>query len=208
MRAGNMRLAWTFLGIAVALSGCAFQKQAIEIKPALEATAGDVGRGHKVWVTISDERPHTTLGTRGAQGVGAELTVAGDLSASIKNSVAEGLRQKGFTVLDGPAPDGRELHIEVRNLDYQVVVGFWAGTLHTSCGLKGVCMAGSSRSFENMYRGENQVSIQVVQSDERNIRFVNLVVSQAINALLGDTTLTGCLASPPGEPVAVSSPVH
>lgn len=84
--------------------------------------------------------------------------------------------------------------MEIRNLDYRVVVGFWAGTLSTECGLKAICIHGSARPFEQLYRGEFQESVQVVQTAEANQKYINAAVSKAINALLQDPRLIQCLA--------------
>lgn len=62
--------------------------------------------------------------------------------------------------------------------------------------MKAVCIIGNRRPYENLYRGEFQESIQVIQSDEANDRYINLAVSSAINSLLQDDQLLRCLALP------------
>jgi uncharacterized lipoprotein len=184
-----------FFALAMLLvSGCAFQQQAIRIQPQLEVAESTVGAGRNVRVNVVDERPKSTLGTRGAQGVGSELTIEGDLVATIKGAVEEGLRRHGFVPVQADA-GGRELRVEIRNVDYGINVGFWAGTLKVDCSLKGICQRGSLRPYEQLHRNEFKESVQVVQGQEANNRYVSSAVSGALNALLNDRELMQCLAT-------------
>ena len=177
-------------------SGCAFQQQAVRVSPELQVAESTIGAGRTVQLTVVDERPKSTLGTRGARGVGAELTLEGDLVATVRTAVEEGLRRHGFVPVATDA-GGRELRIEIRNLDYGINVGFWAGKLKVDCSLKGICQRGDARPYEKLHRGEFQESIQVVQGQDANNHYVSSAVSAALNALLNDRDLMQCLASEP-----------
>jgi uncharacterized lipoprotein YajG len=191
------RLAAVVMFVTVLSSGCAFAPhKSVVINPELSVKESAMGQGQKIWTNVVDERPRSTLGTRVVRGVVSEISVEGDLRVAIRNSVADGLRRQGFSPVDTRLSDDRELRVEIRNLDYTVFRGFWAGTLRTECGLKAVCLLGSSRPYENLYRGEFQESIQVIQPEEANERYINSAVSSAINALLLDPQLMRCLASP------------
>jgi len=78
--------------------------------------------------------------------------------------------------------------------DYAVNSGFWAGKLNVEFLLKGICIKGNSRPYEQTYRGEYRTNVQVVQGEDANNSYVNDAVSEAINALLNDEQLLGCLA--------------
>lgn len=175
------------------LGGCTFSQQAVKITPQVTVAQSNVGEGRQVRVTVVDERPKTTLGTRGAKGVGADMTIDGNIVAIFQTAVEDGLRRQGF-VPTQDASESRELRAEIRNLDYGVITGFWAGTLKVDCSLKGICRRGSERPYERLHRGEFTESIQVVQGDEANDRYVSEAVSKAVNALLTDQELIRCLA--------------
>jgi len=177
--------------VAMALTGCAFQKQAIRLQPTVNVAASDIGAGKLTMVTVSDERPRTTLGTRGVGGIGEQLTLEGDLPTIVKNALEGGLQKQGFAT-NGPIAN--QLRVEIRNLDYTLNSGFWAGKLNVEFLLKGVCMKGDARPYEQMYRGEYRKNVQVVQGGDSNSQFVNQVVSDAINSLLADQALMRCLA--------------
>lgn len=178
--------------VAVVLSsGCAFQKQAIRLQPTINVASSNVGSGTLTMVSVSDERPRTTLGTRGVGGIGEQLTLDGDLVVTIRTAVTEGLQRQGFAT-NGPMEN--QLRVEIRNLDYGVNSGFWAGKLNIEFLLKGICLKGNSRPYEQMYRGELRKNVQMVQGEDANTEYVNQVVSQSINALLNDASMTNCLA--------------
>lgn len=188
----------TFKWLAIVLmvgfaSGCTFTQQAVKITPQVEVSGAQVGNGAPVRVNVVDERPKTTLGTRGAQGVGADMTVEGDLAAIVRNAIEGGLARLGFSPTQDPAEE-RELRVEIRNLDYNVIVGFWAGTLKVDCSMKSVCVRNGGRPYELLHRGEFTESVQVVQGAEANNHYVSEAVSDAVNSLLADRELMQCLA--------------
>ena len=160
--------------ITIGLSGCAFTPQAIELQPKVNVVESSIGQGRVVYVNVVDERGKTTLGIRGA-GVGADLTLKGDLRTIIRSSTIGGLTRQGFSPTMETVPGARELRVEVRSLDYQVIRGFWQGTLRTTCSLKAICKQGTAREYERLHNGKYEVGVQVVQSDDRNTRFVNTV---------------------------------
>ena len=180
-------------GFIVIMSGCAFAPQAVKIKPAPQITSTMVGEGKSIVVTVIDERPRKTLGTRGVRGAGAEITIDGDLPLIIQESLIGGLRQQGFTPTPNNLSEPRQLRAEIRNLDYEVIMGFWAGTLRTAFGLKAFCILGGNRPYEKLYLGESRDYIQVVQGQESNEEHINAAVSNALNELFQDPLLNKCL---------------
>lgn len=191
------KLATLFLVLALLTVGCAFAAhKPVLIKPELSIEESTVGKNQEIWINVVDERTRKTLGTRGVRGIGTEITVEGDCTLALHNSLADGLSRQGFRPVDVRTSDDRELRVEIRNLDYNLIMGFWAGTLRTACGLKAFCIIGNTRPYENLYLGEFQKSVQVVQADEANQLYINSAISSAINSLLQDLQLMQCLAAP------------
>lgn len=178
---------------SVFLTGCTFKHQAVRIQPQVDVPASTIGGGAAVRVNVVDQRPKTTLGTRGARGVGADMTIEGDLNQIFRSAIEDGLARQGFVPTQDQNEE-RELRVEVRNLDYDVIVGFWAGTLKVDCSLNAVCRQGGLRPYEEMHRGQFTESVQVVQGAEANNRYVSDAVSSAVNSLLSDQQLLQCLA--------------
>jgi uncharacterized lipoprotein len=175
-------------------SGCAFAPQAVKLSPEIKVEQSSLGGNQAVRVSVVDERPKSTLGTRGARGVGAELTLEGDLVEIVRTSLGEGLARKGFTAQSLQGAEVPELRVEIRSLDYGVTVGFWSGDLRTQCSLKAICIHGSDRPYEKLHRGEFKENVQVVQGAEANNVYVSNALSEALNSVLADSGLMGCLA--------------
>jgi uncharacterized lipoprotein YajG len=195
------------VSFAALLGGCAFATQApIAVKPDLVVPQTSQGAGKNVQVVIADERAKKTLGTRGVRGVGSELTVAEDFPDKLRTSIEQGLQREGFKTVAQLPPDGRELKVEIRDLEYSATMGFWAGTLRTNCALHAACQIGQTRPYEKLFRGEHEESIQVVQGEAANTGYVNDAVSKAVNALVTDPELLQCLASVPGTTLAPPPP--
>lgn len=186
------------LAIAAFASGCAFTPQAVVIAPQLTTGPSQLGAGAAVSINVVDERPKKTLGTRGVSGVGAELTIEGDLANIVYKAIAEGLERQGYRTSAGPAnTGGRELRAEIRNLDYIVIRGFFEGTLRIDFGIKAICIQGTVRPYEQMHHGEHVTGVQVVQTADANNIYVSQVVSDGVNSLLQDQQLLACLAGRP-----------
>lgn len=182
------------VGLLLLSTGCVWTSQAVDIRPEIQVSSSSIGQGRQVYLGIADERPRSTLGTRGVRGVGANLTLKEDLVKTVENAVTGGLKRQGFNVISAKAAEGRELRIEIRNLDYSVTQGFWSGTLRVENGLKAICIIGLNRPYERLYRGEHEESIQVVQTEASNNEYVSKAVSLAINQLLQDERLMKCLS--------------
>jgi uncharacterized lipoprotein YajG len=143
---------------------------------------------------VVDERPRQTLGTRSFNGIGAELTVGGDFTNVVRTALADGLQRQGFMVTSRKTSDVHELRVEIRNLDYGLTQGFLANTLRVECGLKAICIIGSERPDERLYRGKDMEKVQFIQGNQANEKYINTAISRAINALLQDSELINCLA--------------
>lgn len=180
--------------LAALASGCAFAPQAISIKPRVEATPSRIGGGRDLPVNVVDERTKKTLGTLAPGNVGADLSLEGSLVETVQKAVGEGLTRMNFKPSSVRAGGGHELRIEIRNLDYTTIRGFWAGTLRVDAGLKAICVREGMRPYEKLHTGEFVESVQVVQSKEANARYISTALSSAVNALLADKELIECLA--------------
>ncbi len=189
-----MKAYWAcVVGLLVITSGCAFTPQAVKIKPEPQVATTTAGQGKSLSVAVIDERPRKTLGTRGVKGVGAEIAIDGDLPSIVEESLIRGLRRQGFTPTSNNPSEPRQLRAEIRNLDYELLMGFWAGKLRTAFGLKAYCVLGTNRPYERLYLGEFRESVQVVQGQEANERYINAAVSKALDELFQDSSLTNCL---------------
>lgn len=186
---------WIAIAAAFAASACAFEPQAVVITPKVEAADSRIGANRPINLNVVDERPRSTLGTRGVKGVGADLTISGDLAAIVRDSLIDGLTRQNFRPLVGQNPESRELRVEIRNLDYTVTQGFWTGSLRVDTSLKTICIRGVQRPYEFLHRGENADDVMVVQTAESNNVYISKAVSAAIASVLKDQALLTCLSN-------------
>jgi uncharacterized lipoprotein YajG len=173
----------------ICLAGCAFEPQVVQVQPVLNPSVQPVGKGAAVSVVVADERPTQSLGQRGADNMGAELTVGDTLAGTVRSSIEQGLAANGFQI----APGGRLLDVEIRGLDYVVSSGMWNGKIRADCALKAACDSGHG-AYDQFYRGHFERKVQVIADEEENNRYVSEAVSNAINLLLSDPALARCLA--------------
>jgi len=176
------------------VTSCALTPQSVTLRPKVEVAATSLGQGRTVGVTVVDERPRSIVGYRGVGTMGATITTAGDPPSAVQAALADGLRRHGFNPVMGQVPEGRELRVEIRGLDYTLSQAVFGSTLRTESTLKGICVIGSTRPYEGTYRGEYEESIHIVPSDSANEEYLNLVLSRAIQRLFQDTQLIQCLA--------------
>jgi uncharacterized lipoprotein len=185
---------WIVSPLAVLLASCAFTPQQVTLNPQVQVSPGGFGQGRSVPFTAVDERPSSAIGSRGVGGFGAEITSNQDVAAIIHGALSDGLRRQGFSPVPATGSDARALRVEIRNLEYKVTPGIFVGTLRTEAVLKGICMMGSGRPYERLYRGQHEESVFVVQFAGQNEEYINRSVSQAVNSLLQDSDLMKCLA--------------
>lgn len=180
-----------FVGLT---SGCAFAPQAVLLSTKVEVAPSQVGGGRELPVNVVDERPKKTLGTVAPGNIGADISLEGNLVATVQEAIGEGLSRMNFKQAAARAGAKHELRIEIRNLDYTVIRGFWAGTLRVDAGLKAICVRDGLRPYEKLHTGEFVESVQVVQPKEANARYISAALSSAVNALLADKELVACLS--------------
>jgi hypothetical protein len=133
------------------------------------------------------------------------------LTQIVRSAIADGLSKQAFSpVAAGTVTSPSELRVEIRNLDYTMIMGFWAGTLRVDVGLKANCLRGATRPYEKLFRGEYVESVQVVQSPENNNQYISTAVGEAVSSLLKDQDLMRCLAATvhDSDPAIQSKPVQ
>lgn len=188
----------TLLAIVVMLSilcgACALTPQSVTLKPAIQIPPNNIAKGRQVALNTVDERTRSVIGSRGVGGFGAHITTQQDVAVIVNDSIAGGLRQKGFDVQTIVSPnDPKELRVEIRNLEYTLTPGIFVGTLRTEAAIKGVCNINKNREYERLYRADSSESVLVVQFAEENEQRINESLSKVLRSMLDDDQLIKCL---------------
>jgi len=189
------RLALAALLVAVAFStGCTFVPQEANIAPAAGVMASDEGRNISVAVRVVDDRPSKSLGRRGNGMVkAAEISSAQDLAAVVHASVVDGLRKKGFVVVDYQGTADPRLTLEIRMLEYSTSAGFWTAGVHVQGAIKAVAVRGAE-TYDRMYRTENEQRIVIVPTASTNEKWINEALTEVLQQFFDDTGLFRFLA--------------
>lgn len=174
------------------ISGCAFSAQRVNLAPEVRVYGSPIGGGAPVFVNSVDERPSEVLGVRGGQGIGAPVS-AGNVHLVVKAALEDGLRQLGFAPVAQHTNGIPELRVEIRALEYKIATGLFAGGLDVNGALKAFCVVGERRPYEQLYRGRHEETLLVVPSAGQNTQYINSALSRAIESVLTDKDLLGCL---------------
>src|SRR5262245_20365568 len=102
------------LGLAL-VAGCAWTSQRANLRPTVDVTEVDFGRGRPVSVRVSDERSRVAFGNKIPTG-GGELSPAEDPAEVVRAAIASGLTRLGFAVSGGQVAN--HLDVELRAIDY------------------------------------------------------------------------------------------
>jgi uncharacterized lipoprotein YajG len=178
---------------ALAMTGCAYKAQTVNISPPINVAPSSVGAGIQVQVSVVDERASKSLGRRGnAYGAAAEITAAGDMTQIVRERVIEGLTRKGFVVTDQPAAGGPRLEVEIRLLEYGTSQGFWTGGVQIQSTLKADAENRGER-FEKIFRSDREERVAVVPTAEKNAEWINRALGESLDQMLNDADLTAFL---------------
>jgi uncharacterized lipoprotein len=176
------------------LVGCAYTPHKVALRPAVVVAEANVGGDVEVAVKVVDERPEQSLGHRGtAFGKAAEITTDQDVAGIFHEQVVEGLKKKGFSPVVYAEDFPRRLKVEVRLISYSTSTGLWTGGVHTKAAIKAVA-SNNEKTYEKLYRAENEVRKAFVPSAKTNIRLINEIVSQVLQKLFQDQDLMAFLA--------------
>ncbi len=183
-----IRLFSLFIIISL-LGGCAFAPQKATLAPVVDVASSSEGEGITVAVRVVDERPSKSLGRRGtAYGAAAEITTDQDLAVIVQQQLTDGLKKKGFEVMDYSDNKDPRLSIEIRLLEYTTSQGFWTGGVQIQGAIKAVA-AHNGDSFERLYRSEKNERIVIVPTAATNESWINTALSDLMNQLFEDVDL-------------------
>lgn len=189
-----MRTLVTVLASAFVLSGCAFAKQQANLAPTVSVVESTQGQGMTVAVRVVDERPSKSLGRRGsAYGAAAEITAVQEVAVVVQQQVVDGLKKKGFTIIDYAPGQPRNLTVEVRFLDYSTSQGMFTGGVNIRGALKASAQR-DGQTYEQLYRSDKEERVVVVPTAKTNEQWINTALSEVLQQLFNDQGLMTFLA--------------
>jgi len=174
--------------VALAISGCSYNKQTATFAPTVVVAKTNEGAGAPIGLRVIDERPTKSLGHRGnIHGRAAEITTNQDLAAVFHDKISEGLSNRGYKVVpyDGAST---KLSVELRSLEYSTSTGFWSGGVAVNAAMKAVASKPGD-TYERMYRSDSERRVQFVPTAGKNEQDLNNGVSAIITDMFDDVGL-------------------
>lgn len=190
----NMADVRAVLLAVVLLAGCALTSQQATLKPELQLSPTDLGRGTTVTLKVVDERPDKTLGHRGAGMKGAKITTEQDVAEVFREKVVEGLKTYNFDPVPYSESIPKLLTIEIRLIEYSTSQGFATITVHTKTALKAIARDGG-KTYDNFFRADYEESFGAIPFAEENEALINKVLSDVVQKLFHDQELMAFLAA-------------
>ncbi|MCK5656175.1 MAG: hypothetical protein KAI03_07790 [Candidatus Aureabacteria bacterium] len=167
--------------------------QTVEFAPDVRVLGSNIGKGREVLITVKDERTKKILGRRGSGfGPAASITTTQDLPKIILKRVKSALKAYNFKPVESGSIS-RSLSVEIRAVEYDTSMGFASSGVHVRASLKADGKNGVS-VFEKFYRAEKDKRIIIVPTAKSNAKFINEVLSQALENLINDQELLDFLA--------------
>lgn len=175
---------------ALYFMGCAPMK--VNFDPQLNITELNLGAGKKISLQVYDARPETTFGrTAPAR---PPLNSDQNIAELFKDRISDGLRKKGFDVLQDAKLNQPDLTVEIRLLKLSSSgIGFFS-KLTFKC----ICK-NSSKPYENIFRKNAFRKSDLLQNISNLVTkkmasdVLNNVVSQGLERMLQDVELLKCL---------------
>lgn len=187
-----MRSLTTILTAAVfaaLLSGCALSPQMINITPAPEVTARNVGNNVAVAITGTDQRSRPEFGTRGGvYGETSLIRAANSLTDTVVDAVRKGLQQQGFNAYN-PGADSTALEVRVVEFSYVPESGSVVNRVEVRTELHSLARNAQGDEFRGVYRAGNTYEQPLTPTAKRNQMMLNEVLNRALGQLLADDKL-------------------
>jgi len=171
------------------LAACSTAPQRLDLKPAIDVTARNLGQGTPVAVTVIDRRQLTEAQRSGSvTGVDPALNVV-DV---VYQEATRALEQLGFAVEPSASPLSNTLTLELLNIDYDLSSAVMKKTVFVDADVRATAAAGGN-TFATTYRAHQEQEVAFLPSPALSQRLVNETLSNALSRALADPQLMGVL---------------
>lgn len=171
------------------LAACSTAPQRLDLKPAIDVTARNLGQGTPVAVTVIDRRQLTEAQRSGSvTGVDPALNVV-DV---VYQEATRALERLGFAVEPSASPLGNTLTLELLNIDYDLSSAVMKKTVFVDADVRATAAAGGN-TYATTYRAHQEQEVAFLPSPALSQRLVNETLSNALSRALADPQLMSVL---------------
>lgn len=189
---GGVKSTWILLAVLMT-TGC-FSPVSVQLTPRYDARRSDVGLGRTVALQVIDARGDRTVGRRQHGLVpGSRLELTRPIEDTVRQSIADSLQRKRFTVATGGDASAR-LSIEVIELRYEPrrVVGT---RYLTRAQLRAVATSAGG-TYSRTYTQTDEDRALVGSGGHFNAARLSAVLADTMRQMMTDEALIAILAAP------------
>ncbi|ANX02991.1 YajG family lipoprotein [Immundisolibacter cernigliae] len=179
----------TLIVLVSLLAACSTAPQRLDLKPAIDVTARNLGQGTPVAVTVIDRRQLTEAQRSGSvTGIDPAVNVV-DV---VYQEATRALEQLGFAVEPSASPLSNTLTLELLNINYDLTTAVMKKTVFVDADIRATAAAGGN-TFATTYRAHQEQEVAFLPSPALSQRLVNETLSNALSRALADPQLMGVL---------------
>ncbi len=183
------RLHRTLIVLVSLLAACSTAPQRLDVKPAIDVTARNLGQGTPVAVTVIDRRELTEAQrSGGVTGIDPAVNVV-DV---VYQEATRALEQLGFAVEPSASPLSNTLTLELLNINYDLSTAVMKKTVFVDADIRATAAAGGN-TFATTYRAHQEQEVAFLPSPALSQRLVNETLSNALSRALADPQLMSVL---------------
>lgn len=188
----RLRNVFSVVLIGFALSACAFTPHDVEVTAKAPTDVSTVGEGVNIVIELIDDRETTTVGQRGAQMMGADIT-ANQVMATLERELTAGFEAKGFTVVNSVEAADAEVETRLRAFKFFIETGFFSGTENTSVAV-GIEGKRGNSDYDRVYRSSSEHGALFVPAAASIEDKLNAALTDVLNKIFSDDKLMNYLA--------------
>jgi len=177
---------------AIGLAACTWTPHELQVKPAVDPTASEVGNGTRVFFRFVDERDDVTIGHRGIATVGAKIS-SNDLPGIIEAQLRQSLAKKQFQLTDSEPAGDSAVTYRLRSFKFDIEAGFFTGGRNASAALAVDAKRGD-RTYTTVYRYNSEERILFVPGGSEIDNQMNSALNQILAKADADESLSHLLA--------------
>lgn len=191
-----MRLVILIVAAATLLAGCALSPQTVTLTPTLNLGKEVVAQGQVVSIQVVDERPNSTLGSRGGIYAKTSLIQSGnDVAEAVRAATEQGLIAQGYKVDNAVGNSNTAavvLKMAITELSYVVPQGPVATGVDMTVALR-VTAERADGTHTASYRSAVNRKFPVTPTQSQNEIWISEVLSQTLSRFFADPQMRAFL---------------
>lgn len=184
-------LALSFL--VITLSSCAYGPQFIALNPDIVITNQEEAKKSKpISLSVTDSRSDKTLGVAGDDSAQFDISLKGDIEATVKSKMVEALEKRGIQTV---SVDSNPTHllIDLQRLTLNSIKNPRFGYVTTMEVEILASIVNGNKKYSKRYSVGTEKKLGSVSSSHESAKMLNEAMSQALSSIVNDDALLRAL---------------